>query len=148
MRILAFYPYVPWPLDRGAYHRAFHLLKGLAAHNDVDLLALSEMGEGLAHKDPFKDFCRRVEFVPFQHPGWQRLFPRRLLNPLPSTIAHWSMPAAARALEEMLATGSYDAVHILDLVLAQFFIEKHVEIPLILIVRVSICNISSWNGSG
>src|SRR5436190_16631344 len=113
MKILAVYPYVPYPLNRGAYHRAFHLLKGLARDHDVDLLALAERGEGIEHKNVFEQFCDSVEVVPFAHPGWQRLFPKRLLNPLPSTIAHWSIPAAADAIRKSLATSSYDAAHIL-----------------------------------
>src|SRR5688572_7218678 len=112
MRILAFYPYVPWPLDRGAYQRAYHLLKGLAEQHQVDLLALAENGEGLAHRDQFA-FCQRVEFIAFQHAPWQKFFPKRLLNPLPSTIAHWRIPAVANALHDLLAN-EYDAVHILD----------------------------------
>ena len=35
MKILVIYPYVPYPLDRGAHHRAFHLLKGLCEENEV-----------------------------------------------------------------------------------------------------------------
>lgn len=132
MRILAVYPYVPWPLNRGAYHRAFHLLQGLARQHEVDLLALSENGEGLAHKAPFAAFCRNVHFVPFQHPAWEKLFPKRLLNPLPSTIAHWTIPPAAAEIDSLLAREKYDAVHILDLVLAPFFMKRHRELPLVL----------------
>jgi glycosyltransferase involved in cell wall biosynthesis len=132
MRILAVYPYVPWPLNRGAYHRAFHLLKSLAAGHDVDLLALAENGEGAKSAPVFEEFCRTVRVIPFQHPAWEKLFPSRLLNPMPSTIAHWSIPAAAEAIDELLLTQSYDAVHILDLVLAQFFLEKHAGIPLVM----------------
>jgi glycosyltransferase involved in cell wall biosynthesis len=132
MRILAFYPYVPWPLNRGAYHRAYHLLKGLALDHRVDLLALSENGEGLAQRAPFAEFCQRVEFVPFQHPPWEKLFPGRLLNPLPSTLAHWQVSAVGRALDPMLAAGQYDVVHILDLVLAPYFLKRRGEIPLVL----------------
>src|SRR5262245_30842743 len=93
MRILAVYPYVPWPLDRGAYHRAYHLLNGLAADHQVDLLALAENGQGAGHAGVFREFCEEVAILPFQHPPWQRLFPRRLSNPLPATVAHWNIPA-------------------------------------------------------
>jgi glycosyltransferase involved in cell wall biosynthesis len=130
MKILAVYPYVPWPLNRGAYHRAYHLLKGLAVENSVDLLALSERGEGAEYKDLFTPFCDRVKIVPFQHPTWERLFPKRLLNPLPSTIAHWTTPMVASAIKTALAEETYDAVHVLDLVLAQFLMNE--RIPLVL----------------
>jgi glycosyltransferase involved in cell wall biosynthesis len=132
MKILAVYPYIPWPLNRGAYHRAFHLLKGLTIDHSVDLLALAENGEGADAKNIFTEFCDRVEVLSFKHPEWERLFPKRLLNPTPSTIAHWTMPAVQAKVSEMLAREHYDAVHVLDLVLVQFFLNKHKEIPLVL----------------
>ena len=131
MRLLAFYPYIPYPIDRGAYWRGFHLLRELARVHDVDLLALSENGEGLEHKPVFTEFCHRVELVPFNHPAWQKLWPNRLLNPLPATVAHWTCPDAARTLDRMLATERYDAVHLLDIILAQFFLHKHWRVPLV-----------------
>ena len=132
MRILAFYPYVPWPLNRGAYHRAYHLLKGLSVDHRVDLLALAENSEGAQFASEFTNFCGSVHIVPFRHPEWQRLFPKRLLNPLPSTIAHWTIPAVREHLSKMLSERQYDAVHILDLVLAQYFFHEHRDIPLVL----------------
>ncbi len=132
MKILAVYPYVPWPLNRGAYHRAYHLLKGLAVDHSVDLLALAENGEGADAQHVFTEFCDRVEVLPFNHPEWERLFPKRLLNALPSTIAHWTVPAAQKNISEVLARGNYDAVHVLDLVLTQFFLDQHRDLPLVL----------------
>ena len=35
-------------------------------------------------------FGMNFEFIPFQHPRWQRLLGGRLPNPLPSNIAHWT----------------------------------------------------------
>ena len=101
MRILAFYPYVPWPLNRGAYHRAYHLLKGLSVDHRVDLLALAENSEGAQFASEFTGFCDCVHIVPFRHPEWQRLFPKRLLNPLPSTVAHWTIPSVREHLAKL-----------------------------------------------
>jgi polysaccharide biosynthesis protein PslH len=132
MRILAFYPYVPWPLDRGAYHRAYHLLKALSADYTVDLLALAENSKGAQFAPVFSEFCDRVHIMPFKHPQWQRLFPKRLLNPLPSTIAHWTIPSVRKLLSRILSEQSYDAVHVLDLVLAQYLLAENASIPLVL----------------
>lgn len=132
MKILAVYPYVPWPLNRGAYHRAYHLLKGLAVDHDVDLLALAENREGANAAPVFEEFCNRVEVLHFNHPAWERLFPKRLLNPIPSTIAHWTIPALRQKIIDVLARENYDAVHVLDLVLTQFFLNEHTQIPLVL----------------
>jgi glycosyltransferase involved in cell wall biosynthesis len=132
MRILAFYPYIPWPLNRGAYHRAYHLLKGLSEQHTVDLLALAENSEGAEFAQVFSEFCERVHIVPFRHPAWERLFPKRLLNPLPSTVAHWTIPTVQEQLGTLLSQRHYDAVHVLDLVLAQYFTSEHPNLPLVL----------------
>src|SRR5215510_8393393 len=114
MSLLAFYPYVPWPLDRGAHYRGYHLLRELARVHDVDLLAFAEQGDGLKHQGLFAEFCHRVELIRFEHPKWQKLFPGRLLNRLPATVAHLTLPHAAAALERTLAREHFDAVHVFD----------------------------------
>ncbi len=129
MRILVFYPYIPYPLDRGTYQRVFHLLTGLAAEHEVDLLALTEGGERVEHKGVFEAFCRKVELVPFQHPRWASLA-ERLLNPTPTTIEHWNLPEAAAALEKALAQESYDLIHVCDIVLARYLLDRHPHLPL------------------
>jgi len=130
VRILVFYPYIPYPVDRGTYQRTFHLLRALARDHEVDLLALSEGGERLEQKAVFETFCRRVEFVRFEHPAWPRLFPDRLLNPLPTTILHWRLPHIAEALERFLTGQRYDLVHVCDIVMAQYFLERHTALSL------------------
>src|SRR5688572_20780256 len=132
MKILVVYPYVPWPLNRGAYHRAYHLLKSLAVAHHVDLVALAENGEGSEHVGIFENICDSVRVIPFQHPPWQRLVPDRLLNPLPTTIAHWTVPPVAAGIRETLAAGEYDVVHVMDLILTQYFLKEHTELPLVL----------------
>jgi glycosyltransferase involved in cell wall biosynthesis len=129
MRLLAFYPYVPYPLDRGAYYRGFYLLRELARAHEVDLLALTENGEGDPCRPVFLEFCRRVEFVPFQHPPWPRLIPDRLFHSLPATVAHWSLPKIGQALTKRLADETYDAVHVFDLILAQYLCDRNPPVP-------------------
>ncbi len=132
MRLLVFYPYVPYPLDRGTFHRTFHLLRELARDHHVDLLALAHKGEGMEHKAVFEEFCRRVDIVPFDHPDWPPLFPNRLLNPLPTSIAHWTIPGLDREIERLLRENNYDAVHCCDIVLAQYFLKRNRDIPLVI----------------
>ena len=131
MKILVVYPYVPYPLDRGAHHRAFQLLKGLAEEHEIDLIALAENGVGREHAGIFEKFCNRVEVVSFTHPDWQKLIPDRLLNPLPSTIEHWNIEALEEAIERALLRTEYDLVHVLDIVMARLFIERFKNVPLV-----------------
>ncbi len=130
MRILVVYPYIPYPVDRGTYQRSFHLLRELARTHTVDLFALSEKGERLEQRPVFEAFCRRVEFEPFEHPEWPRLFPDRLLNPLPTTILHWRADHIREALGRFMAGQQYDLVHVCDIVMAQYFLEEHPEVRL------------------
>jgi polysaccharide biosynthesis protein PslH len=131
MKLLVIYPEVPWPLNRGVYQRTFHLLRELGRVHDVDLLALAENGQGTEHRAMFEDFCRRVEILPFHHPAWQKFFPERLLNPLPANIAHWTVPAIGEAIDRLLAENRYDAVHLGDIVLAQYIFRRHPKMPLV-----------------
>ncbi|MCF7732357.1 MAG: glycosyltransferase family 4 protein [Akkermansiaceae bacterium] len=132
MKLLVIYPYAPWPLDRGTYQRTFHLLKALALHHEVDFLALTEECDDLADKRAvFAGFCREVEFIPFAHPPWQRLFPQRLLNPLPSNVQHWQSPAVAEVVNRRLTPGRYDLVHLCDLVLMPYVLPHRAHTPFV-----------------
>jgi polysaccharide biosynthesis protein PslH len=131
MNILALYPYIPYPTDRGAYYRGFHLLKALGAEHNVDFVGLAEKNAGTAYQSVFAEFCRSVEFIPFEHPEWDRLFPKRIFNPLPSTVAHWTLPHVGARIGQLMQRNEYDAVHIFDAVLAQFFLKQHQNVPLV-----------------
>ena len=130
MRLLIVYPYIPYPVDRGTYQRTYHLLRALARDHEVDLLALSEGGERLEQRPVFEQFCRRVEFVRFEHPAWARLFPDRLLNPLPTTVRHWTLPHIGEAIQRFATAERYDAVHVCDIVMAQYFLDQLSQMPL------------------
>jgi glycosyltransferase involved in cell wall biosynthesis len=68
----------------------------------------------------FQEFSRRVHFHPFQNAPWQRLFPSRLLNPVPATIMHWSQSDVPAALAEFTRSHEYDLIHLSDLVMWQY----------------------------
>lgn len=132
MKLLVFYPYAPWPLDRGTYQRTFHLLKALAAHHEVDFVALTEPSPDLDEKFAvFSAFCRSVKFIPFAHPPWQKLFPQRLLNPLPSNVQHWQQPEVTNTINQLLTPGRYDLVHICDLVLMPYVLPHAHHTPFV-----------------
>lgn len=119
VRLLIFYPYVPFPVNRGTYHRVFNLARELGRRHEVDLFCLDEHGASRAagHEREFTGFCRRVHFHPFRHPAWPRLFPRRLLEPLPATLTHWRQPDVGPALTAFTHGRDYDLIHFCDLVL-------------------------------
>lgn len=131
-KILVVYPYIPYPLDRGTYQRTFHLLRELARTHAITFVALAENNQGLEHKPLFEQFCERVEFVPFIHPPWPKFFPNRLLNPIPVSIQHWESDALDRKLDEVLSQTKFDAVHVCDLVMANYFLKgRRANLPLV-----------------
>lgn len=130
MNILVIYPYIPFPIDRGTYQRTFHLLRELSREHTIDLIALSENGERIENRHVFEEFCRDVRFVPFQHPEWPKLIPNRLFSRTPSSIHHWNLPHIADAIRDQLKRNPYDLVHVCDIVLAQYFLDEHKDIPL------------------
>jgi glycosyltransferase involved in cell wall biosynthesis len=117
MKLLLVYPYVPYPVNRGTYHRVFNLARELGRRHEVDLFCLSESDADADHDAVFREFCARVEFHPFRHPPWPRLFPERLLEPLPTTVTHWRQPGVQAALDRFAAGQTYDLTHFVDLVL-------------------------------
>jgi polysaccharide biosynthesis protein PslH len=122
MRILTVYPYVPYPLTRGTFHRVFNLARELGRRHEVDLFCLDD-SDSAAHRAVFEEFAQRVHFEPFQHPPWPRLFPERIINPAPTTITHWSHPIAAERLRRFVDGNRYDVLHFCDLVMWQYVAE-------------------------
>jgi glycosyltransferase involved in cell wall biosynthesis len=119
LKILIVYPYVPYPLNRGSYHRVFNLARELGRRHRIDLFCLDDSGSE-PHRKVFEEFAGRVQFHPFHHPPWPRLFPERLLNPVPTTVEHWHQPEVASSLEKFTAGQTYDLVHFCDLVMWQY----------------------------
>ena len=119
MRLLLVYPYVPYPLNRGTYHRVFNLARELARHHEVDLFCLAAP-EALEHLPVFTAFCRRAHFHPFENAPWPKLFPQRLLNPAPTSVTHWTQPGVVPAVRNFAAAQEYDMIHFCDLVMWQY----------------------------
>ena len=117
MRILAIYPYVPFPVNRGTYHRVFNLARELGRRHELDLFCLDADGAAAAQHEREFDFCRRIQFHQFSHPAWPRLFPERLLEPLPTTVTHWRQSDIQPALNAFVQDHDYDLIHFCDLVL-------------------------------
>jgi len=119
VRILILDPYVPFPLNRGTFYRAFNLARELGRRHEVDVFCLDDSNSA-GHLPVFQEFSRRVHFHPFQNAPWQSLFPKRLLNPIPTTIEHWNQPSVKEAIHDFVKGRAYDLVHFCDLVMWQY----------------------------
>jgi glycosyltransferase involved in cell wall biosynthesis len=114
-RIFLFMPYIPFPVDRGTYQRVFHLFVELSKSFDIDLACLQEDPD--RSMEPFEPFTSRRLAIPFKNAPWQKLFPDRLLNPLPTTVQHWQVDGVLEALRRFVEGQDYDRVIFIDLVL-------------------------------
>jgi len=108
-------PYIPYPVDRGTYQRVYNLLVELAKEFSIDLACLQE--ERARTMAPFESIVERSIAIPFQNKPWAKLVPDRLLNPLPSTVAHWQDAGALESLKDFVKGQNYSIVQCIDLVL-------------------------------
>lgn len=132
MRLLVLLPCVPWPIDRGVYQRAYHLLRGLAAEHQVDLFCLDDEGRATSHGE-FASFCSRVLIHRLHHPAWPGLLGGRLFEPLPTTVTHWRDSGARAAFEAFAdAGGPYDLIFVTDLVLFPYVRSRASRTPVVL----------------
>jgi len=122
-----FMPYIPYPVDRGTYQRVYHLFLELAKSFEVDLFCLQE--DAARDMQAFEPHTARCRAVPFQNAAWPRLFPDRLLNPLPTTVTHWQLDGVSQALQEFTAGQHYDRVIFVDLVLWPYIRECFPDHP-------------------
>jgi glycosyltransferase involved in cell wall biosynthesis len=126
-RVFLFMPYIPFPVDRGTYQRVFHLFVELSKSFEIDLACLQE--DASRTMEPFEPYTARRLAIPFQNAPWQRLFPDRLLNPLPTTVQHWQVDGVADALRQFVQGQDYDRVIFIDLVLWPYIREIFPDHP-------------------
>lgn len=114
-RLFLFMPYIPYPVDRGTYQRVYNLLIELSKSYAIDLACFQE--DASRTMEPFEGVVERSLAIPFKNKDWAKLFPDRLLNPLPATVVHWQDATVLPALKAFVAGQSYAIVEFIDLVL-------------------------------
>jgi glycosyltransferase involved in cell wall biosynthesis len=127
MHILYLCQVVPYPPDAGPKVRAYYTLSYLAFHHEVTLLAFSRPDDPPAALDHLRQFCIAVHTVPLQRSTGRNL--RHLLasqlNRRSFIIQRDDLPAMSRKVEELLATGAFDAVHADQLWMAQYVLHHN-----------------------
>jgi len=128
-----FMPYIPYPVDRGTYQRVYHLFVETSKAFDIDLVCLQE--EAGRDMSPFEPFTNRRLAIPFKNPPWKRLFPARILEPLPATVVHWKSPDVLDALKHFVGEIKYEYVVFIDLVLWPYIKELFPKHPKLIMDR-------------
>jgi glycosyltransferase involved in cell wall biosynthesis len=117
---------IPYPPKAGFLLRSYNLLRELARHQSVDLIAFvqeqwvttlfDDFAAGIAEsKQALGEFCASVTFLPIdnlQRPAGKRLTALLALASGSSYSASWLDSTAARAaIADKISSASYDLVH-------------------------------------
>src|ERR1051326_1566329 len=120
MRILYLCHRIPYPPNKGDKIRAFHQLRALGAHHEVDVFTLADEAEDLAHREALATFCRQLT-VARVHPKLARLrtLPY-LFTRTPLTVPYFYSAALEREVRRALLTHSYDRIFVYSSSMAQY----------------------------
>ena len=123
MRILFLTPQFPYPPHKGTTLRNYHLIAGLAARHEIDLLTFVESEDELRRPTPLSTFCRRMDGVVVPRRGLARRAADTFLSRWPDMgLRLWS-PAFADKLAAWLADADYDVVQVEGIELARYVLQ-------------------------
>jgi sugar transferase (PEP-CTERM/EpsH1 system associated) len=121
-RILFLSELLPYPLVTGAKIRAYYVLRHLARSHQVTLLTFvrdDDRPEDIAH---LEGFLEQVHTVPMQRSRARdaRALLVGLMTGRPAIIAREEIEDMSRQVQDLLATGRFDAVHADQIPMAQY----------------------------
>ena len=129
MRILWLSHLVPYPPKGGVQQRSYNLIRELASHHQVDVVAFYQaahhkdeaaLQEAVAH---MSGFCRMLAVLPLQVDAgrWSKpLLALRALSGATYTVRWTQSKSYAAAVQKALADGDYDVVHFDTISLAPY----------------------------
>ena len=120
MRILFLTPQFPYPPHKGTTLRNYHLIAGLAARHEIDLLTFVESEGELRRPTPLSTFCCCIDGIAVPRRGLARRLADTFLSRWPDMgLRLWS-PAFAGKLRAWLADTDYDVVQVEGIELARY----------------------------
>ncbi len=124
MRLLFLTPQFPYPPHKGTTLRNYHLIAGLAARHEIDLLTFVESDNELHRPTPLSTFCRRMDGVGVPYRGLARRLADTFLSRWPDMgLRLWS-PAFAGKLHAWRADTDYDVVQVEGIELARYVLQE------------------------
>ena len=131
MRVLYLCHRIPYPPNKGDKIRAFHQLRALAAHHEVDLFTLADEDGDAAHAPALEQFCRRVTVYTLNR-RWAKLASLPyLLTHQPLTLPYFYSRELAREIRQAIRERSYDRIFVYCSAMAQY-VEAAGPIPVFL----------------
>lgn len=122
MNILFLSQVLPYPLDAGPKVRSYYVLRYLAQHHRVTLVAFTratDSPEALAH---LRSFCHAVHSVPLQRSRVRdaRYFASAFIRTRPFLIVRDDLPSMDDALRLLFRSNAFDVVHADQLSMAHY----------------------------
>jgi sugar transferase (PEP-CTERM/EpsH1 system associated) len=103
------------PLDKGGKLRTWHLMRHLAARHDISYLSFADASQTPADRDGMRAVARELVTVPRREPAKAsaRFYidaARHVLDDAPYAVAKYRSAEFTSALQQMLATRTFDAI--------------------------------------
>lgn len=135
MKILVVTTKSPYPLYEGRALRTYNLIRQTAREHEVHLLSFVQTPEEVDGIEHMKQVCASVKSVPLYMGGrgpllWDAL--RELVSASPLLAVKYRSAAMFRHIDEALAEGGFDLVH-LDMLHLADYIERVHRLPVVLV---------------
>lgn len=118
----------PYPPDRGDRMRSWNIVKALAEHAPVHVIALA--GD-LAVPQPLADVCASVTLIPHQ-PSKRCAMGRALVTGTPASVQYFASDALHTAVDGLLRCQVVDVIYAFSGQMAQFVPPKHPGVSFIM----------------
>lgn len=124
------------PVDKGGRIRTYQMLRALASQHEITYVALDD---GTAAPDALakaREYCTRVEVVPFTPAvkgtlGFYSALLRNVASPLPYAIARYEVPALRRRLRRLCREHKVDVV-VCDFLAPSINVPNDLGVPMVL----------------
>jgi polysaccharide biosynthesis protein PslH len=120
MKILFLAPRLPFPTDTGGKIRTYNILKQIALENQVHLICFAFEHSEQRYMPEFERWGIKVTLVPIKEPTFTEKILAVLFNRLPFSIAKYKTPQMKEAIQTILKTNSFEAIHVDHLHMAHY----------------------------
>jgi sugar transferase (PEP-CTERM/EpsH1 system associated) len=120
VRILYLCHRIPYPPDKGDKIRAFHQLRAIAAHHEIDLFTLADDAADLEHEAALKQYCRTVKTARLNAKLARLRSLPYLLTRTPLTLPYFYSGELAREVRRAIAGRAYDRIFVYCSAMAQY----------------------------
>jgi len=111
MKIFVLLSRVPFPIEKGDKLRAFHLIRSLAANNEIILCSLSNSKVHPEALQVLSEFCSEVHIIPISKAGmiWNVL--KAFFNGKPLQVGYFYRNSAMRKIKSLIEKSKPDHIY-------------------------------------